>query len=502
MRKSKSTCLYVLVIMCICVSSLYSAENRPIQWIGDDWGYWNIGANWDPNEVPDDDLLYNYLMTIDTDILPLINNTCIRIEQNRTISQLDCDGSVRLELWPGNLRIEGDVTNDGWLEFTGETHQWDNPTLTVTGTLINNGEIKMSTRPHSNEIFIVDANYLNTSGAELSLVAMDMDGRITNESGAFLYLEGCIKIEGDVINQTGGFMEVDDESYSVLDASFEMGTNEINGILQNNGNCLIIPGGQLVMDDDGPSLFVNSGKTQVYGGEIETQQAINDPNGIICGYGVVFTGQRFDNQGTIEGFGGSLNLPYLGAIENTGTIRSRASGAVMLLPLEIYGDPNEFYNHGLIEICSGSSVEVDTNLYNCSDGSIELLGGTVSTQHLYQKAGASFEGLGNITGDVTIESGGVMTFTGTSNIFGDVVIEAGATLVVEDGTIYVYGNLTNNGTIQRIGGRVICNGDYIKGSQLEQPSVNNSVSDYNLDGQVDISDFAAFAQNWLWYSQI
>jgi len=78
-------------------------------------------------------------------------------------------------------------------------------------------------------------------------------------------------------------------------------------------------------------------------------------------------------------------------------------------------------------------------------------------------------------------------------------IGTGATLEISDGTTLITGYTTNNGTIHMKGGRIIPQGGFTNnGNIIWEPGPYNNIADLNLDGQVNLKDFADFAETWLW----
>ena len=51
-----------------------------------------------------------------------------------------------------------------------------------------------------------------------------------------------------------------------------------------------------------------------------------------------------------------------------------------------------------------------------------------------------------------------------------------------------------------IGGRVICQGGFTNSNCniIWEPGPNANAADFNLDGTVNLYDFAEFASTWLW----
>jgi alpha-tubulin suppressor-like RCC1 family protein len=472
----------------------YSGE-VDCSWTGNTSMYWDEINNWSPAVIPDNGTGTSFRVTLDTSGL---SDTRIQLDNDRIITKLETYGNnVRMQSFgknPGQVlltALQGITNYSDDLRITcSRTEEYDYSDMEVYGSITNTS---------GKGIKIEGAKVYGTlsNEGEVELVDMHLQGEIINRADGELELGRQVLISGNIHNQ--------DSAQIHLSAVSEKGT-EIEGDLTNDGMMMFSPASLLVMEkfDNNESNLHNNGVMLIYDGRCEVAGVLQNENtGTIQGFGLLFAGTLFQNDGTIHSMADMrIGLGGLFVNSNTGIIKNAAATSINIVHVTDPATMPDVSNFGTITVNSAGGISFSAPLHNQSGGSIELLGGTLGTPHLYQGSGASFEGLGNITGDVTIESGGSMTLTGTSNIFGDVVIEAGATLEVTDGTVYIYGDLTNNGTIQKTGGHIIRKGTFTNnGAVSEQQSDSNSVSDYNLDGHVNVEDFADFAQNWLWQSQ-
>jgi len=410
------------------------AEQIGVSWDGGGDGYsWGDPYNWDPNIVPDND--------VNTFAVGINGGSGVEVGLcwNRTISRLNCSGEVDL------------VTSCGHVQ------------LTLTGVgLTNHGELTIV-----------------AWGVQL----FKIDGNVTNTSGALLDLWGA-GIGGDLVNEAGGMVEVNGEV-------------GIKGDFDNAG--IVIAADELEVKN----LISNVGQIKIYGGGCGGNVLDNDINGVITGFGSIYGIERLGNEGTIYGNGGSLVVVTgtEGALINDGTMGNAAMASMNIMHYGI-GVPSDVNNSGRIEVNAGGGVAFDCNLVNKPNGVIELLGGTLSATNINQSADATFEGQGNITtANLIIETEGLIRLTGPTNIFGNVQIDPNATLEISDGTTLITGHTTcNNGTIHMIGGRVICQGGLTNNTChiIWEPGIYTNVADFNLDGTVNFKDFADFANTWLW----
>lgn len=291
--------------------------------------------------------------------------------------------------------------------------------------------------------------------------------------------------KGSIYNDPNGYLEFSNPN-----------DTEHEGPIINEGHLQLSPEVNLAIDSND---LINSGTIFILGGllSINEGQLILQNNGMVHGMGLIHSDELIDNRGTIQATYGTLVVHTLGSFENNGIIQNNTGSSV-----NISAETGMFQNNGIIKINAAGAVTSSTDINNnTEDGQIQLLGGTISAPTIthYNWDPNNFLGVGSISGNLVLSTESKAKLRGCCNIYGNLQVDSDAELEVEDGTIYVHGDLTNNGTIQRPGGRVICYGNYIKGFQPEQSSVNNSISDHNMDGQVNVEDFADFAQNWLWH---
>jgi len=326
----------------------------------------------------------------------------------------------------------------------------------VVGNIINHGLMDLKS-----DIGYIKGNVTNLSGAELYLINLCITGELQNFSGGMIEIERVVNVDGDVGN--AGFIEV-------------------------------IPGSELMVD----SAFHNIGQIQMSGGFCGSYDLFhNDVNGVIKGFGVILAEQVLQNEGQIYAYGGSIAISSEGGVINEGILGNNPSSSLHIKSAE------DMNNHGTIEVNAGGGVAFDCDLNNEPNATIYFNGGTLAAGTITQKDGAILEGFGGITGDVTIEDNGIIKLTGPTNIVGNVEIGTDATLEISDGTTLVTGHTTNNGTIHMKGGRIIPQGGFTNnGNVIWEPGVYNNIADFNLDGEVNLQDFADFADTWLWQAQL
>jgi len=413
-------------------------------WVGGDEGCWCVSNNWDPPIVPDNNALKIFNVAIDSNYVGE-EEIEVHLQQTRNVNELCCYGSVCLEKW---------------------TSDWVQLILTDANGITNYGNLEIDDE-------------------------MNIQGNITNKTGA--YLNGCLDIEdGNLVNEAGARIDATDDYMDIEDGS-----------IYNYGTILITQGEGLWVENE----FQNNGTILIYGSDCTTDDLfLNDSNGVIEGYGVIHSEQIIVNDGFIKSIGGGLNFHSRssdynpnsaqdGYFVNTGTL-TNSSGTM----LTIITDVADFNNTGTILINSDGAVVFDcNNLKNEPNGIIALRGGSLEADNIINAQGAQFSGLGSINGNLSVEANATVSFTGPTIIIGDVNVPSLATLEISDGQTLIIGQTTNNGTIHLIGGTAVFQGGYTgNGEIVNDAGQDRSQLDINKDGIQDMQDFAVFADNWLW----
>lgn len=376
----------------------------------------------------------NFVVAIDSNKVGVDEVEVIMLGNNYTIYSLNCYGVVYLDQW-----------------YVGTTFlRLDDP-----NGLTNYGNLELG------EDFEIYGNIINISGARLELEDMDItDGNLINQSDA------------------------------MIDIQYKVGVEE--GSVENAGLMQLTPAdGEIYIN----TYFHNTGRFIIYGGKCGVDEGIfdNDMEGKIHGFGIIYADESFRNKGQVIASGGSLVLLSEGSVTNTGTLANKALSTLNIQPA---ADVN---NQGTIEVNAGGGVAFDCNMVNETSAVIRLLGGTLAATKITQKADANFAGFGGITGDVVIDTDGIIKLTGPTNVVGDVEIKKDATLQVSDGLTLITGQTTCNGTIHIKGGYLIPQGGLSGNCNvIWEPGLYTNVADFNLDGQVNLKDFAYFADVWLW----
>lgn len=415
-----------------------------VYWCGDDWGSWINGDNWctGPDGCsPEPCPPYEWPDNNDTQFFYVsINSSTVGFERV-------------------NVFLDGYYTVSE-IEFRGDVNLKEPGGLTVVepNGFVNHDDLR---------------------------IEIDVHGDIVNKAGSKIHFSGDNDITGNLYNETGSRISLERHELNIHD-----------GAVYNDGHIQLITDASI---GEG-YLFSNTGTIELFVGHCHGMAFVNWPQGFIKGSGYVTSNEGFWNRGTIEAARGPMLL-YVGdgKLVNEGKLINNPGSPLNIMTAE------DFNNVGIIEVNQDGAVTVDCNLINEPNGHISILGGTLSADTIVQEDGSVLKGFGGITGDVVIDQNGLIQLTGPTSIVGDVEISPNATLEVSDGTTIITGHTTcNNGTIHMIGGRVICQGGLTNNNcnVIWEPGIHTNMADFNLDGKVNIEDFAYFANVWLWKSEL
>ena len=454
--------LMLTAIVLVFAACQLQAAVTNSNWVGGSQGEWGNANNWSPAIVPDNDGGNTFVVTIDSNSIGG-GDVVVFLSSDYTINQLDCNGIVELGK-VGFDRIEL-VLNPNGLTNYGELEIW-----------------------REGSQMVIDGNVTNYGSMEFEC---DINGDVVNKSGATLDFWDHLNIYGNLYNEAGATLLFGDE-----DADIEGDGEGISKIV-NDGTiiCQHDPGGPGEED-----LFENRGSIELFGGSCSAEETFdNNSTGQIEGWGAIRAwgtsgNQIIQNKGSIRASSGVLLLWSSKSIVNSGILSNEPIASLRLKAAE------DVSNQGTIEVHASGGVAFDRNLVNEPNGVIKLLGGTLAATTITQSADANFAGFGSTTSDVIIDPNGLIELTGPTNIIGDVNIPTGATLEISDGQTLITGHTTCDGTIHLIGGTVIFQGgcDCNDCNIIHEPGPDRNHFDINADGIEDFTDFASFANTWLW----
>nr|WP_269091424.1 autotransporter outer membrane beta-barrel domain-containing protein [Acinetobacter sp. ME22] len=306
------------------------------------------------------------------------------------------------------------VTNDGTLVTNdGRGIRVENGG-SVSDGIVNTGTINAA--GHGIEVF---NGSTVSAGTTVNGAAIYNSGSVVSTSDAWgdeaaLRIQKASTINGDILNDTTGYMSGDIAGIYISDAS-----TTVNGDIINNGE-------------------IYGGTTGVLVSASTVNGAILN-NGIISGnsYGIYNTGSLVDginNTGTISSSStGVYNAGLLGSLINSGTIT---------------GSSYAIYNAGTV------SSSIDN--YGVLNGNVVLGAATLNLLSSTTAITTQPEVHGDISGDssgnsvINVGSASdatIFTTDGNANV-GTINIASGSTLALSDGNSwYASGDFTNNGTI-------------------------------------------------------
>ena len=386
-------------------------------------------------------------------------------------------------------QLQAEVIDSNWVGGAGLA--WSNP-LNWQPQIVptNSGDRKFRVNIHAatgpeeivfvnvDGVYETDSLHISGTGTIIHAASFDpINLFIKNElsnNGEFEIIN--LNIDGELRNLENGEMDI----------VGEVGT--FWGNIENHGHIEVSPASELWTF----LLFENFGDLAMKNAECGAETTF-DNKGVVTGSGILYGDWSFINSGRIQTRGGDLMLDGDRFLINTGELGNTPNTSLHVTL------PEPLNNQGLIRINAGGGVTIEASLVNEPNATVNLLGGILAATTITQKPGATFQGFGGITGDVVIDPNALIKLTGPTNIVGDVEIKPNATLEISDGTTLITGQTTCNGTIHLKGGRIIPQGGLSGTCNIVwEPGLYTNVADFNLDGKVNIQDFALFADTWLW----
>jgi len=392
----------------------------------------------------------------------------------------------------------------GWGSWS-QASNW-NPAIVPDNNATNNFNVTIDGRSTEVDIELQQHRTINSLDSYGDVFFFGATKQTLDFDGGSLTNHGDLDITnlyigGGANNLTGAFLELDyteiwDDLYNQINATVEVWNYVEADSIENHGTIISTLGADLCVEDGN---IINHGQIELHGGKCGAEGNANSFNNnsgaAITGWGILYAEGPFNNSGSIKAQAGVLRLRcmYTG-LTNNGLLSADPSSSLHIKPA---GDLN---NLATINATAGDFI-VDANLINSSDATIQILDGTIAAKKITQKPGAAFNAFGRIVAEngFYIETDATATITGPTNIIGNVTIESGATLEVKDGQTLITGQTTCNGTIHMKGGYIIPQGG-LSGTcnVIWEPGIYSNVADFNLDGQVNLKDFAYFADTWLW----
>ncbi|MEO6695728.1 MAG: hypothetical protein ABIY50_04830 [Ignavibacteria bacterium] len=403
---------------------------------------------------------------------------------------------------PYNGKLFGSVTVDAGTTLSSNITS--SYTLFIYGNLTNNGTITGTGGGNTIRFF---GSSLVNNGAIISPV-FSFDST-TSVSGSGTYTGAGILIGGNgnvsLLNDvtfsisskfsinTGGIFNANLRTLTFTSGTFEIlsgGLVASSGLIRTQGTVFINP---RTGSNFNANLNINTGTTTVaelsspYAGRLNGGVTVDAgatlSSNITSSY-TLFIYNTLTNNGTITGTGGGNTIKFFGStLVNNGSISSpvfRFDSTTSVSGTGTYtgGDiivgaqgnvsltsDVTFSISSIFSIRTGGIFNANLRTLTFTSGTFEILsGGTVASSGLIRTQGSVFinpRSGSNFNANLTINTGTTTVaelsspYTGRLN--GNVTVDAGATLNTHNTssyTLFIYNNLTNNGTITGSGSRL------------------------------------------------
>ncbi len=283
-----------------------AADDVQSTWTGAVDLSWTNPLNWSPSDFFPNDGAGGNTYVVRIDDAPGVD-AVVELPSLVTISGLTIDGGDRLELLNGSdLRLAGDLTNDGELRFTSAGSVTElvvsAPAISLTGTgeirLVDETRDRITGLSFGNRLVHGPGHVIRGGGLVGSnVIALENHGLIEATDGLELVVDG---VSNDNLN-AGTLRAVDGGRLTIAAGAFD-GT-----------------GGRI---EAAAGSRVSLASASITGGELATSG-----DGVVAVDAATASLSDLTNLGLLEAANGT-NLDLLGTIVNDGTVRTAADGAV------------------------------------------------------------------------------------------------------------------------------------------------------------------------------
>jgi len=448
------------IICTIFLAGIFHCSAATIAWTNTTGGVWSSAANWNPNQVPlpSDDVLItsNGTYTITVDAAETVNTLVLGATNGiQTLSDpasgltlnnaslIDTNGILFLgggTLTASNLTVQGQLNWDAGMVTMGGTlalgangrlNLTNTTTCFLNGVLTNNGTIVMGASNGTVALYGYDPvriynNGLWISQSDNSRQFINADG-LTNKlflnTGTFRQTGGGTTTFGWPFTTRGTI----DQQAGSFDVQTWMGLNIVHGTLDWLGGPFAT-NTTLTIAADGTLNLTNPATYYLYG--------------------------TLTNNGTVR-MGHDAGAVALYAYDparvyNNGLWLSQSANSRQLLNAD--GLTNKlFFNAGTFQQTSSGTTTIGWPF--TTTGTIDQQGGLLSVSIW---VGASVlhgtptfsDAIGGDGATVTVSSTAVANMANGASLHGAVTVDSGGLLnLTNNGTCYLYGQLTNNGTV-------------------------------------------------------
>lgn len=317
-------------------------------------------------------------------------------------------------------------------------------TLDTSGIFTNSGTLKAE---NGGTLLFSSSTFTNQSG-----------GTINAGSGSQVQFSGATLNDG-AINGTGSVTQTSSSTYhnltlgsgTTLDinnatsATFSGTLNNAGRIdLNSSGNLtnLIVASSGLTMAGSGSVHLSGNNNNRIHG--LSSSTTLTNSSGhTIRGSGQLGANLLLlQNSGTIEADEAAvLTIDLSGTLTNQGTLKATGTGGLTL------NDP--LVNQKDLEIASGSTLNIPSNVFTQSAGKTVLSGGTLTASSL-QIDGGDLDGKGTVNGATTFSGGFIAPSAGGLTFNSSLTLNSTTTVQIElsgASSTTGYGNLTANSLV-------------------------------------------------------
>ncbi len=346
--------------------------------------------------------------------------------------------------------------------------------VAFSGNIFLKGELDSIGEP----AYVLEGNITNSE--KLYIRSIKLGGQLTNNSGAALKLS---TITGSInINNMGTLNWYMISTLDELSSISNSGMMDIRnpGVLASYGS------------------MVNAGTLSLVNTTLNFYDDATFTNtGIVSGSGYLVVATALSNSGTIKSMLDDLVVVGVGEFINDGRIFNEPGTH---LTLSVQG-PYTVRNRGQIEAFSGGGVSMFCYpLINEENGYIGFYGGFLRAS-MQANEFSTLTGRGELIGSLNVSMGAEVELYQSFTITSSLTVQPSAQITLEDAQVLVEGVIQNDGVINLRSSRLIPRGGLQGSGQINwDTSDYNTLTDYNLDGTVNLEDLLTFSQSWLWVS--
>jgi len=349
-----------------------------------------------------------------------------------------------------SLWVQGDAAQTTQFDLLGGTLTSQSEAITDGAHFYQSG----GTHTVYQDLQVGDGTRVLTSGAtdasiyELAGGSQTVLGAVyvANQSGG---IPGIYRLTGGTLN-TPSIVVSPGATLELAGGALTAGNALTPGTLDLQGS-LAVTGGATTLFGD---LTLKTGSTTTVDGTLTLRDGtrVVGPGAVTIGAtgrlrGAARVAAEVTNAGVLAAANGDLHL--WGNLTNTGLLKNEVGS-------NLFVEGTTVVHTGDIESDAAGAVVFPAAVTNEAGKQVTLLGGTLSTPTLTNKAGGTVTGFGTLAGDLV--NRGMVDLYGDSTLVGGLVNDAGATFQVRNSRTLVTGPATNNGTLTTQSGTIVFEG--------------------------------------------